>query len=280
MWVVSGAATLMARLLGALDNSAVVLTVAADGLSGASSLTASVVATALRLSGPAQARADTSFTLTVHGVDAGGNVDDDFALSVAASATVSSGVGRLSALSRLSASELRLELSGFAEATAPLQLRVLDQGLEGLFPLSAVVDDTPSLDVDLSGAVDAVDATLMLRALLLPDSIRDLLLSGNPSVAGLAVAGFPSLAAAEAAIVGRVLELMAHSSGVVDVDLSGAADAVDATLMLRALLLPDSIRGLLLAGHPSVAGLAVAGFPSLAAAEAAIVGRILERAGN
>ena len=155
---------------------------------------------------------------------------------------------------------------------------MLDQGLEGLFPLSAVVDDTPSLDVDLSGAVDAVDATLMLRVLLLPDSIRDLLLSGDPSVAGLAVAGFPALAAAEAAIVGRVLELMSHSSGVLDMDLSGAADAVDATLMLRALLLPDSIRGLLLAGHPSVAGLVVAGFPSLAAAEAAIVGRILERA--
>ena len=286
VWAVSGADTLLVRIVRALDNSTVVLTVAADSLSGLSSLTASVslsasvVATALRLSGPAQARADTSFTLTVRGVDAGGNVDEDFGLSAAATATVSSGVGRLSALSRLSASELRLELSGFAEATAPLQLRVLDQGLEGLFSLSAVVDDTPSLDVDLSGAVDAVDATLMLRALLLPDSIRDLLLAGNPSVAGLAVAGFPSLAAAEAAIVGRVLELMAHSSGVVDVDLSGAVDAVDATLMLRVLLLPDSIRDLLLSGNPSVAGLAVAGFPSLAAAEAAIVGRILERAGN
>ena len=196
----------------------------------------------------------------MRGVDAGGNVDDDFALSAAASATVTSGMGRLSALSRLSASELQLQLSGFAEATAPLQLRVLDQGLSGLFSLIAATD-TPSLDGDLSGAVDAVDATLMLRVLLLPDSIRDLLLSGDPSVAGLAVAGFPALAAAEAAIVGRVLELMAHSSGVLDVDLSGAADAVDATLMLRVLLLLDSIRGLLLAGHPSVAGLAGGGLP-------------------
>ena len=50
--VASGADALVLRLLGALDNSAVVLTVAADGLSGTSSLTASVVATALRLSGP------------------------------------------------------------------------------------------------------------------------------------------------------------------------------------------------------------------------------------
>ena len=138
-----------------------------------------------------------------------------------------------------------------------------------------------SLDVDENAAVDAVDATLALRVLLLPESIRALLLAGDASVAGLVVAGFPALAANEAAIVDLAVELGAQGAGSdMDVDLNGAVDSVDATLALRVLLLPESIRALLLAGDASVAGLAVAGFPALAANEAAIVNRVLGLIGN
>ena len=137
--------------------------------------------------------------------------------------------------------------------------------------IPVAVSATP-LDVDENASVDAVDATLVLRVLLLPESIRALLLAGDASVAGLVVAGFPALAANEAAIVGLAVELGAQGAGSdMDVDLNGAVDSVDATLALRVLLLPDSIRALLLAGDAAVAGLAVAGFPALAANEAAIV---------
>ena len=129
-----------------------------------------------------------------------------------------------------------------------------------------------NVDVDLNGGVDSVDATLMLRVLLLPESIRSLLLESHPSVAGLVTAGFPALAANEAAIVARAINLTNHPDSA-DVDRNGIVDGIDATLMLRVLLLPESIRSLLLESHPSVAGLVTAGFPALAADEAAIVNR-------
>ena len=138
-----------------------------------------------------------------------------------------------------------------------------------------------SLDVDENGAVETVDATLVLRVLLLPGSIRESLLAGDASVAGLVVAGFPALAANEAAIVGLAVELGAQGAGSdMDVDQNGAVETVDATLVLRVLLLPGSIRESLLAGDASVAGLAVAGFPALATNEAAIVRRVLGLIGN
>ena len=138
-----------------------------------------------------------------------------------------------------------------------------------------------SLDVDENGAVETVDATLVLRVLLLPGSIRESLLAGDASVAGLVVAGFPALDANEAAIVGLAVELGAQGAGSdMDVDQNGAVETVDATLVLRVLLLPGSIRESLLAGDASVAGLVVAGFPALDANEAAIVRRVLGLIGN
>ena len=138
-----------------------------------------------------------------------------------------------------------------------------------------------SLDVDENASVDSVDATLVLRVLLLPGSIRESLLAGDASVAGLVVAGFPALAANEAAIVGLAVELGAQGAGSdMDVDQNASVDSVDATLVLRVLLLPGSIRESLLAGDASVAGLAVAGFPALAANEVAIVNRVLGLIGN
>ena len=138
-----------------------------------------------------------------------------------------------------------------------------------------------SLDVDENASVDSVDATLVLRVLLLPPSIRESLLAGDASVAGLVVAGFPALAANEAAIVGLAVELGAQGAGSdMDVDQNASVDSVDATLVLRVLLLPGSIRESLLAGDASVAGLAVAGFPALAANEVAIVNRVLGLIGN
>ena len=287
VYSVASTNTVLVTLTRAMDNSTVTLTVRALGLDAAHQLRAQVVATRLALSledpSIAPVLPDTDFVLLVRGGDALGNVDGDFALSATVSAAVSSGTGMVAAGStaRLSDTRLRLQLTEVASAAATVALGVLSGGLSGEIELPTTPTTAlPSLDVDSTGDVETVDATLILRVLLLPDPIRGLLLVGDPLVAGLAVAGFPALTNDEAAIVQMILDLVVHSSGVLDLDLNGFTNPVDATLMLRVLLLPDPIRDLLLAGDPLVAGLVVAGFPALVNDEAAIVQRILDRTGN
>ena len=233
-----------------------------------------VVASALAVTAPAMVMVDTDFDLRVAGVDAEGREDLDYTPSLGV--VVSASAGMLAQVSNTTAG-LTVSLSGVANGTT-VTLTVTDGALSGATVVTAVAE--PALDVDGNGAVDAVDAVLTLRVLLLPTSIRDLLLDGNASVAGLVVAGFPSLASDEMDIVNQAVALNMPGATVMDIDRSGAVDSVDAVLLLRVLLLPTSIRDLLLDGHASVAGLVVAGFPSLTSDEAAIVTRVVDIAAD
>ena len=246
-------------------------------LVAATTVTVEVVAVALAVTAPLRVSLGLSFLLRVSGVDAAGRRDVDYALP--STAMPRSSTGRLTVRLRTvgATSGLVALLSDVADGST-VALTVADGLLRGIIVVT--VSAKPSLDADSSGAVDSVDAVLTLRALLLPESVRDLLLMGDPSVVGLVVAGFPALAVDEAAIVARVMDLSAHSSSIMDADSSGTVDSVDAVLALRVLLLPESIRELLSERDPSVLGLVVAGFPALAADEANIVKWVLEHTGD
>ena len=74
-WAVSSTGTLSVRILRALDNSTVVLTVMAGGVSGSLPLAVAVEASRLVLASQAQLRSGAPFSLEVSGVDGLGNVD-------------------------------------------------------------------------------------------------------------------------------------------------------------------------------------------------------------
>ena len=271
--------TLMLVLRGAnlsnLDNSTVLLdmSIAVDGVSvsGTTSLTALVVADGLSLSGPTQAVADTAFTLVVRGVDGGGNLDEDFALSASPDVVVSIGTGRVSALVRLSDSALQVVLSDHATATASLQLTVSDQGFSELFSLLAIGTEGGEVNLDLtSDVVDIIDATLLFRGIRLTKSQRDSIVGGQTS--NIVAAGYQNLLASEVDIVNQIEALLSTDPPALDLTGDNVVDIIDATLLFRGIRLTKSQRASLISGEMS--NIVVAGYTNLLESEVAIVAQI------
>ena len=151
-WAVSSTGTLSVRILRALDNSTVVLTVMAGGVSGSLPLAVAVEASRLVLASQAQLRSGAPFSLEVSGVDGLGNVDVDYALSLPWTVAVASS-GVLAVVSGTTSS-LTLRLSGVADG-ATVTLTVADGMLSATVVVSVDVVATrlSELTVLLSGGV-------------------------------------------------------------------------------------------------------------------------------